>query len=107
MSEVRTRERYAPGMAWNSRCLRYKLACLIGVTWTLYILCSMFNLFYYVNIVVFPMTHNVICAGAIITLTLLEPPCGSNTYVLDDGRELLFVDGGFRCFLPRIYWAMT
>ena len=74
MSEVRTRERYTPGMAWNSRCLRYKLAFLIGVTWTLYILCSMFNLFYYVNVVVFPMTHNVICAGAIITLALLTLP---------------------------------
>ena len=33
---------------------------------------------------------------------IIEPPCGSNTYVLDDGRELLFVDGGFRCFLPEM-----
>lgn len=29
---------------------------------------------------------------------IIEPPCGSNTYILDDGEELLFVDGGFQCF---------
>ena len=33
---------------------------------------------------------------------IIEPPCGSNTYVLDDGKELLFVDGGFRCFLGEM-----
>lgn len=29
---------------------------------------------------------------------IIEPPCGSNTYVLDDGEELLVIDGGFQCF---------
>ncbi|MBQ9468278.1 MAG: hypothetical protein IJU52_04665 [Clostridia bacterium] len=33
-----------------------------------------------------------------VTLYLIEPPCGSNTYVLKKGRELLFVDGGFPCY---------
>ena len=33
-----------------------------------------------------------------LKLTVLEPPCGSNTYVLEHGEELLFVDGGYGCF---------
>lgn len=33
---------------------------------------------------------------------ILEPPCGSNTYVLDDGQELLVIDGGFRCFVDEM-----
>lgn len=33
---------------------------------------------------------------------IIEPPCGSNAYILDDGRELLCIDGGFRCFLPEL-----
>lgn len=33
---------------------------------------------------------------------IIEPPCGSNTFILDDGEELLFVDGGFRCFLDEM-----
>lgn len=33
---------------------------------------------------------------------IVEPPCGSNTYLLDDGKELLCIDGGFRCFLPEL-----
>ncbi len=32
------------------------------------------------------------------TLFLIEPPCGSNTYVLKHGTELLFVDCGFACY---------
>jgi len=37
-----------------------------------------------------------------VTLRLIEPPCGSNTYVLDSGDELLLIDGGFRCYLGEL-----
>lgn len=37
-----------------------------------------------------------------VTVRILEPPCGSNTYLLDDGTELLLVDGGFRCYLEEM-----
>ncbi len=30
-----------------------------------------------------------------VSALLIEPPCGSNVCVLDDGENLLFVDGGF------------
>lgn len=33
---------------------------------------------------------------------IIEPPCGSNTYILDDGEALLFIDGGFRCYLEEM-----
>lgn len=33
-----------------------------------------------------------------IILYSVEPPCGSNTYVLKKGRELLFTDSGFSCY---------
>ena len=31
-------------------------------------------------------------------LHVIEPPCGSNTYILQHGNELLFVDCGFECY---------
>ena len=32
------------------------------------------------------------------TLTLIEPPCGSNTAVLQCGDEVLFLDSGYACY---------
>lgn len=31
-------------------------------------------------------------------LYLIEPPCGSNTFVIEDNGKLLFIDSGFACF---------
>lgn len=31
-------------------------------------------------------------------LYLIEPPCGSNTFILENGNDLLFVDSGFPCY---------
>ncbi len=33
-----------------------------------------------------------------VSMTVIEPNCGSNTYILDDGKELLFVDCGFMAY---------
>lgn len=33
-----------------------------------------------------------------LTLFTIEPPCGSNTYVIQSDDELLFVDCGFACY---------
>lgn len=33
-----------------------------------------------------------------VNIYLIEPPCGSNTYILKGERELLFIDNGFNCF---------
>lgn len=36
------------------------------------------------------------------TLHIIEPPCGSNTYILEKDNELLFVDCGFACYLEEM-----
>ena len=33
-----------------------------------------------------------------LALTVIEPPCGSNTYILEHEGRLLFVDCGFACY---------
>ena len=33
-----------------------------------------------------------------VTLHLIEPPCGSNTYILEKGDQLLFIDTGYACY---------
>ena len=33
-----------------------------------------------------------------LDLTVIEPPCGSNTYILEYEGSLLFVDSGFSCY---------
>ncbi len=33
-----------------------------------------------------------------ITVYLIQPPCGSNTYIIKSANELLFVDCGFPCY---------
>ena len=37
-----------------------------------------------------------------LMLTTIEPPCGSNTYVLEYGDELLFIDSGFACYADEM-----
>ncbi|MBQ5950723.1 MAG: hypothetical protein IJL66_01035 [Lachnospiraceae bacterium] len=39
-------------------------------------------------------------------LHLLEPPCGSNTFVWEDGERLFFVDGGYPCFREETMRAL-
>ncbi len=33
-----------------------------------------------------------------ITLFTVEPPCGSNTYIMKSGNDLIFIDCGFACY---------
>lgn len=36
-------------------------------------------------------------------ITLLEPPCGSNTAIIKSGNEYLFVDSGYACYAQEMY----
>ena len=36
------------------------------------------------------------------TLHMIEPPCGSNTYILEKGNALLFIDCGFPCYAQEM-----
>ena len=38
-----------------------------------------------------------------IEITLIEPPCGSNTAILRCGEEYLFVDTGYACYKDEMY----
>ena len=69
-----TRKKYSAAIPWSKRNLRFKLAGAIGVVWTIYIILSLFNVFFYLGIVVFPITHRAICSGAITCLALLITP---------------------------------
>ncbi|MBR6719712.1 MAG: MBL fold metallo-hydrolase [Clostridia bacterium] len=40
-------------------------------------------------------THNV---GQRTKLTLIEPPCGSNTIIIENSGKLLFIDSGYACY---------
>lgn len=35
-------------------------------------------------------------------LTLIEPPCGSNTAILRHGDQTLFIDSGYACYQPEM-----
>ncbi len=69
-----TRKKYSAAIPWSERNLRFKLAGVIGMVWTLYIILSLFNVFFYLGIVIFPITHRAICSGAITCLALLITP---------------------------------
>ncbi len=42
-----------------------------------------------------------------ITVYLIQPPCGSNTYIIKRGNELLFVDCGFPCYKNEMLKVFT
>ncbi len=42
-----------------------------------------------------------------ITVFLIQPPCGSNTYIIKSGNELLFVDSGFPCYKNEMMKIFT
>lgn len=68
------RKKYSAAIPWQERNLRLKIAGVIGAAWTIYIILSLFNVFFYLGIVIFPITHRAICSGAITCLALLIVP---------------------------------
>ena len=73
-SQPNVRKKYSAAIPWSERNFRLKLAGVIGVVWTTYIILSLFNVFFYLGIVIFPITHRAICSGAITCLALLIVP---------------------------------
>jgi len=62
-------------ISWKGADLRSKLALVVGCTWTIYTLSYLCNLFLYLNVVIYPITHRAISAGLICILVfLLSPP---------------------------------
>ncbi len=62
------------GTRWKDRGLRSKLACLVSFIWSLYTLAYLCNVFFYLGLVVYPITHRAISSGLICTLVFLMYP---------------------------------
>ncbi|MBW1943319.1 MAG: TRAP transporter permease [Deltaproteobacteria bacterium] len=68
-------ESFGVGAAWKDRNLRAKLAFIVALIWTIYTLCYLWNVFFYLGVVIYSITHRVISSGLICTLVfLLFPP---------------------------------
>jgi TRAP transporter 4TM/12TM fusion protein len=68
-------DRFKVGKRWGERNFRSKLALTVAVIWSAYTLSHLCNLFFYLGLVVYPITHRAISAALICTLVyLLLPP---------------------------------
>ncbi len=68
-------DRFEAGKRLSERNLRSKLALIVAVTWSIYTLSYLCNLFFYMGLVIYPVTHRAISAALICTLVfLLMPP---------------------------------
>ncbi|PWL61401.1 MAG: hypothetical protein DBY37_06805, partial [Desulfovibrionaceae bacterium] len=56
---------------WKNRSARQKLAFCLGALWTIYIILSLCKVFFLLGIVIYPVAHRAICAGALVSLALL------------------------------------
>lgn len=60
---------------WKERSLRSRLALIVAVVWSLYTLAYLCHVFFYLDIVVYPLTHRAVSAGLLCILVyLLRPP---------------------------------
>ena len=68
-------DQFEVGASWKVRGPRSKLALLVAVTWSTYTLSYLCNIFFYLGVVIYPLTHRAISAGLICVLVfLLYPP---------------------------------
>ena len=56
---------------WKNRGLRSRLAFIIAVIWSVYTLSYLCNFFFYLGVVIYPITHRTISAGLISILVFL------------------------------------
>ncbi len=64
-------DQFEVGASWKLRRLRSKLALLVAASWSLYTLAYLCNVFFYVGVVIYPITHRAISAGLISILVFL------------------------------------
>lgn len=59
------------GAGWKDWGLRSKLAFIVAVVWSAYTLSYLCNLFFYLGVIIYPITHRVISSGLICILVFL------------------------------------
>ena len=62
------------GASWKTRNLRSRFAFIFAVIWSIYTLSYLCNTFFYLGLVIYPITHRAISAGLICTLVFLLYP---------------------------------
>lgn len=67
---------------------RQRLAFIIGGLWVVYIILEIFQIFTFLGLVIYPLTHRAICAGALIVVGLLIKPARRQ----HPHRNLTFLD---------------
>lgn len=73
-TDVQPQKKYGPGTPFKERPLRFKLAFLLGSVWTIYIILTLLKVFFTLGIIIYPVAHRAICAGALVSLVLLAVP---------------------------------
>ncbi len=66
--------RYLTKTPWSQRGIRTRLAFWFAVLWAVYIVLTMCKVFFFLDILIFPMAHRAISAGAMIAVCLLGWP---------------------------------
>ena len=66
--------RLAVGTKWKHRDLRSRLAFIVAVLWSVYTLAYLCDVFFYLNVVIYSLTHRAISACLICVLVILLIP---------------------------------
>jgi TRAP transporter 4TM/12TM fusion protein len=69
--ERTTMDQFEVGAGWKDRGLRSRLAFIVAVIWSVYTLSYLCNIFFYLGVVIYPITHRTISAGLISILVFL------------------------------------
>ncbi|MBW2064128.1 MAG: TRAP transporter fused permease subunit [Deltaproteobacteria bacterium] len=61
-------------VGWRERGIRSRLALVVAILWSLYTLAYLTNVFFYLGVVIYSITHRAISSGLICTLVFLLFP---------------------------------
>ena len=64
-------DQFEVGAGWKNRGLRSRLAFIAALIWSVYTLSYLCNFFFYLGVVIYPITHRTISAGLISILVFL------------------------------------
>ena len=67
-------DQFKVGTSWKSRGLRSRLAFVTALSWSIYTLCYLCNVFFYLGVIIYPLTHRALSAGLVCILALLLNP---------------------------------
>ena len=66
--------RYEAGTPWKNRGIRTKIAFCFAMAWAVYIVLTMFKVFFYLGIPILPMAHRSMSCAMLIAVCLIGTP---------------------------------